>query len=145
MKRKIKKVLIYVCIGAVLFFIYSVASSMLFVQPTNDRDNKDSDKRREMIGTILKCGDLAPIPSGATIKEIKTEGNSFTRSFRLIFTSDDKRIKEWLSNSKGTRAVNATKIGNTSKYVLNPKCGFQYAEILVDHQTKIVTVYIEHS
>jgi hypothetical protein len=84
-------------------------------QSTNDRDNNDSSKKQEMVILILDVGDLAPIPKTAIVKLVKTEGNMFTRSFRLVFNADAKTIQKWLNDSPGVRTARVVKTGTNSK------------------------------
>lgn len=134
--------------GLVAFILLLGCLLILLVsagRPTNDRDNTDAGKQREMVSLILKIGDLAPIPKDAHIKTVKTEGNTFTRSFRLVFETNEKSIRKWLSDSKGVRSASTADDGSGTKYVLKPKCGFDYAEIKVDSSVRTVAIYVSHS
>lgn len=116
-----------------------------YLMPTNDRDNRDNDKQREMMRIALKCGQLAPIPRGARIRFVRTEGNMFTRSFRLMFSADANMTAKWLGDSTGVRSATVIKNGGTTTYVLKPTCGYQRAEVSVDRKAHSVTVYVSKS
>lgn len=148
LSRKSKVILIFlgICITSIvlyrLFMLYIVFGMM---QPTNDRDNHNPAKQKEMLKIALDVGDLAPIPKNAVIKTIETEGNAFTRRFRVIFTADPKTIDQWLRASNGIQKAKVVKKGNTSDYILNPRLGYNYADVLIDHTASIVTLYVEWS
>lgn len=144
MKKVVKWGIALALVAIALLIVYGAAKRS-FLMPTNARDNSSADKRQEMIGIVLKCGELAPIPQGAQIKSVKTEGNMFTRSFRLVFEADASVIDSWLDNSKGVKTAKIVETGDVKKYVLNAKCGFQYAEVNVDRQNRTVTVYVSKS
>lgn len=141
MKNKLKSIILV--LGIALIVTVALFTSMVW--PTNNRDNKDIAKQHEMMRIILDCGELAPIPKSASIKTVKTEGNMFTRSFRLVFEADAKTIDTWLNSSKGIKAAKITKDSGSSKYILDAKRGFQYAEVNVDQHNNRVTVYVSHS
>lgn len=144
-KKKIKALLAVVCIGILLYTLYMAVMLMAIVQPTNDRDNRDSAKQREMVKITIDAANLAPIPKNATVKLVKTEGNMFTRSFRLAFDVDTKTLRKWLDDSKGIRTAKVVRVGNNSKYIIGPRHGYQRAEVLVDQCKGIVKIYVESS
>jgi hypothetical protein len=114
-------------------------------QQTNATDNASNIKRSEMQKIVLKVGDLAPLPAGAKIKQIKTAGNVFTRSLHISFSAGKSDIKQWLADSKGISKIKLYKQGNLLKYVLNPRCGYNYGDVKVDTTLSVVSIYIAWS
>jgi hypothetical protein len=117
----------------------------MFGRPTNSRDNASKYKQQEMLAIVLRCANFAPIPGTAKIQSIKTEGNLFTRSFRLTFEVDTVSINDWLHSSKGIRSARLTKKGGIRQYILNTKCGYEYGEIQVDSHNHKIMVYVSKS
>jgi len=85
LSRKSKVIFIFLSVCVALFVLYASSALDLILRPTNDRDNQNPVKQQEMLKIVLDEGDLSPIPKNAVIKTIRTEGNAFTRSFRVIF------------------------------------------------------------
>jgi hypothetical protein len=127
-RNKLKTLLLFVCASALSF----VVLLLLILQPTNARDNDDPVKKQEMLRITLDVGDLAPIPKVAIIKSIKTDGNMFTRSFNIEFSADVKVIKKWLDDSKGIKSAKVVKLSKSTQYIINAKCGWQYAEVILN-------------
>jgi hypothetical protein len=135
-------VLICICIGAVLLVIKPV---IMLTAPTNNRDNQDHHKQKEMLKICLEVGDLAPIPAGARMQSIKTEGNPFTRSFRVVFTANERTIHQWLQRSNGVQHARIVKEGKRTKYILNPRNGFNGAEVVVEPDRHTIEIYVQYS
>lgn len=127
------------CAGAVLLTFVTIA------MPTNDRDNQNPAKQQEMLKITLHVASLAPIPSGASIKSIKTEGNMFTRTFCVEFSADAGTIKKWLGDSRGIKAAKIEKTTSGVKYVIEPGDGYNWAEVVVDHSARTVHIRVEWS
>lgn len=129
------------------FVILLVCASPIIalLTPTNARDNADPAKRAEMMRIILDVGDLAPIPKQARIRVLKTEGNMFTRGFRLVFDADAGAIRTWIKASPGMRTAAIYEAGNTGSYTLKARHDFQKAEVKIDFKAQRVTVYVSHS
>lgn len=143
---KITKVMLIFLSVCVVMIVLTVAYLLYtMVKPTNDRDNADSHKQQEMVKIILKCGELAPIPKEAMDKTVVTEGNMFTRSYRLKFKANANTIYDWLHSSKGIKSAKLVKTGNNEQYILNIKYDFQYGEVRVDYSNNQVFVYLSKS
>ena len=101
--------------------------------------------QEETIDTVLEWGRLSPFPESAENVTIKTEGSMFTRAFRVTFTASKDEVTQWLSHSPGTQNVTPIPENDTSsKYVIDPGGGAQYAEIVireVNEQTLSVEIY----
>lgn len=138
---------IFLCFGILsLFFVFYVFYILCqFTRPTNNDDNANINKQREMMRIIVDCGELAPIPKTAKIKTIETEGNMFTRSFRLIFEADKDTIQNWLHASKGVRLAKHVKNEKLDRYILNIKHDYGYGDIKINYQNNRVIVYISKS
>ncbi|MEN6370640.1 MAG: hypothetical protein ABFD64_01375 [Armatimonadota bacterium] len=145
LSKIIKWVLLSLGVCGVLYGAFVLYAIHMMLQPTNDRDNHDPAKQKEMLRITLDVGDLAPIPKNAAIKTIKTDGNMFTRSFQVIFTADPKTIKEWLHASNGIQKAKIEKSGSVLTYVLKPRLSYNYAEVLVDYAASTVTINVEWS
>lgn len=138
-------VLACLCVIAIGYGLLIEYTFRVIFAPTNAADNADVHRQCEMQQIILDAAELAPIPKTATIQFIRTEGNMFTRSFRLKFTDSDKAIKEWLAQSKGIGAAKLTEKGGIKQYIINTKCGYQYGEIQIDSRNHEVIVYVYKS
>lgn len=67
----------------------------------NEADNNDPKARKKMAIASCEWGRLAEFPSTKRDYSIKTEGSSFTRSFRDSFSDTPERIQKWLLDSPG--------------------------------------------
>lgn len=121
--RLFKMILLVVLGGVVVYGCFMVAGIMAFVRPSNDRDNHDPAKQKEMMAISLKAGGFALIPKGATIKTVEA----------------------WLGDSKGIKTAKVVNEGGGRKYILAPGEGFNHGYVLVDSAGSLVTVYIERS
>lgn len=100
-------------------------------------------KRRSMVACTLEWGRLAPFPEGARDFAIRAEGSMFTRAFRASFSADPDVIEKWLDDSPGTRDVTPVAVPpSTRKYTIAPGGGAQGAEVLVDDEKHVVSVYV---
>jgi len=143
--KKTKSVIIgcgIVLLGVTLFILVGL---FLFVFPTNELDNRNPIMRAEMLKTTLDACDLAPIPNGGRLIEVSTNGNSFARSFRVVFSADAATIKEWLHDSPGIKTANSVNDGSTTKYTISPKSGWERAEMNVKWPEGKVTILLESS
>lgn len=136
---KITLISLFIC-----FILLGLFAAYRFIESANDRDNSNVYTQQEMLKTIMKSGNLAPIPKSAKIRSIKTEGSMFTRSFRLTFDSDVDTIHKWLYASHIIKSTKNTAVDGMKKYVLNVKDGYSYGEINVDYKKCTVAVYVSH-
>ncbi|MCX6343524.1 MAG: hypothetical protein NT018_00450 [Armatimonadetes bacterium] len=120
----------------------SVFCVAIYLLPTNTRDNSNPKTQAEMLKITLQVGDLAPIPAGGKLISVTTEGNPFTRSFRVKYSAPPSVIKKWLAASNGIKNAKIEKTGKTIKYLINAKLGYQYAEVVVDFTANIVSMYV---
>lgn len=136
------------CIASFFFAVLVLSVACLFyifIEPTNDKDNNNNLKKNEMLKIIIAGGNLAPLPQIAKINELKTEGNLFTRSFRLNFESDSTTIKNWLLSSKGIKSAEKSSSNSSDIYVLHPQKRFSYGKVKVDRKHHLVAVYLSNS
>jgi hypothetical protein len=130
------------CLLGGLAIVAGVAALIfVFNYPTNDRDNANPETRKEMTATTLEWGRLAPFPSTAKDFTIRTEGNSFTRTFRGAFSDDPATIRAWLKSSPGV--MEGEKNGNT--YELKTGEGASYGTIEVSPDGSRVTFRVSWS
>lgn len=100
--------------------------------------------------SALRCvrhwGRLAAIPPEATHLAVETEGNPFTRSFRVRFQAPAEVINRWLNDSPGTREATLDRPIPTSRhYEIKPGEGANHAEVTVDDAKQVVTIYVAWS
>ena len=99
--------------------------------------------QRSMVACTLEWGRLAPFPEGARDFAIRAEGSMFTRAFRASFAADPDVIERWLADSPGTRDATPVRVRpNTRKYTITPGGDAQGAEVLVDDEKHVVSVYV---
>ncbi len=108
----------------------------------NIRDNSNPKTQAEMLNITLQVADVAPIPAGAKLISVKTEGSSFTRSFRAKYSAPPSVIKKWLAASNGVKTAKIENTGKAIKYIINAKLGYQYAEVVVDFAANTVSMYV---
>jgi hypothetical protein len=119
---------------------------ILFLLPSNNRDNADSARRDEMISLTLRWGRLARFPESVRDLSVRTEGNIFTRSFRVHFNASEEVITKWIADSPGLKeAVIQSTVDGKEKYVISPGDGANYAEVIVDFRTGQVDIYVAWS
>lgn len=101
-----------------------------------------SESNSSMIKTALTWSRMAQIPKEAKNVNVKEDGSPFTRSYRITFNLKENNIKIWLHKSKGIIGAETIKINNNSfKYIIKPGAGAQYAEVVIDYETKFVCIY----
>ena len=123
-----------------------ILSWLLFLMPTNSRDNRNPVRQAEMMQLTLEWGRLAPFPTNAENVSIQTEGNQFTRSFRAKFTAPKEAINRWIAASPGLREAKIEETVNGQKtYVIPPGGGANYAEVIIDFDSNEVEVYVSWS
>jgi len=144
-KKSAIRLVVAVCAAVVISLLIGAWALSEFVRPTNAADNANPTKQAEMLRITLHAADLHPIPPGATGLSIKTEGNAFTRSFRVEFSAPPAAVKKWLDSSKGISRARVGKSGPATKYVVNkPNDGYERAEVIVDPAGR-VKIYVEWS
>ena len=106
---------------------------LIFLFPSNSRDNRNPVRQAEMMQLTLEWGRLDPFPANAENVSIWTEGNQFTRSFRAKFKASDEDINNWIKASPGLNeaTIEETPEGK-KKYVIVPGGSANYAEIIID-------------
>jgi hypothetical protein len=99
--------------------------------------------RRSMIDCTLQWGRLAPFPAAARDFSIRTEGGFFTRAFRAQFAASPEEIEQWVRESPGTSGVQPERpSSHIRRYQISPGGGAQHAEVEIDDQSHIVSVYV---
>ncbi|MFN8411659.1 MAG: hypothetical protein U0Z26_04660 [Anaerolineales bacterium] len=143
MKNIIKLLKYLFAIGSVLFLVWVIAFASLFLVPSNSRDNQNPAKQKEMMAFILEWGRLSPFPSSATNISIKTEGGSFTRSFRASFTAPKQDILSWVKDSPGLNETTPDQLSNNKvQYIIAPAGGANKAEVMIDYDLNQVEIYV---
>ncbi|MFC1742633.1 hypothetical protein ACFL35_01465 [Candidatus Riflebacteria bacterium] len=138
--------ILFALTGSVLLLVFLFTLLLfLLLLPTNQADNSDPAKRKEMQKIILKWGRLAPFPDSIRDFSIKTEGNMFTRSFRAEFTLYPGPLKKWISASDGLREAKAfEKKTGIFTYHIKPGNGANRAEVEIDTRKGLVKIYVSH-
>ena len=152
MKKKRKFIIGGCIIGIVLLIVigclgYHTVNSLIGAfSPSNERDNNDPAKRKEMVQLSTEWGRLASFPESKRNFVIKTEGNAFTRSFRGSFSDSSDVIKQWTLSSPGIQEgkIEATDDGSTH-YILKMGSGATYGEVIISSDNQDVTFYIAWS
>jgi len=105
---------------------------------------READKRSGIEAT-LEWGRLAPFPKSARDLVITTQGNMFTRSFRVSFSAPKEDIARWTEESPGLRETQPEKQNSQRKFVIKPGGGAVYAEVVIDDATNQVRTYVAWS
>ncbi len=121
--RPWQKWLVYLGLGLVALLICGCAWVLFalaqFFAPTNDRDNVDPARQAEMLTILIQAGPLAPVPAGATMGRVYTEGNMFARRFHAGFTAPPSVIKRWVAASPGLDVAHVEKDATTTLYTID--------------------------
>jgi hypothetical protein len=140
-KARLPKLIIAI-VSTTLLFILGVFAG-LFLVSSNSRDNQEPAKQKEMMALILEWGRLSPFPTSATNLSIKTEGGSFTRSFRASFTAPKQDIQYWIDASPGLKETTPDKLSdNKVEYIIAPGGGANQAEVTIDFGLNQVEIYV---
>jgi hypothetical protein len=130
------------CLVGILY----VSAFVWFLAPSNSRDNQDPAKQKEMMSLLLEWGRLSPFPTSAANISIKTEGNSFTRSFRASFTAPKQDIQSWIQNSPGLKETTPDELSsNKVQYIISPGGDANQAEVTIDYGLNQVEIYVSWS
>ena len=122
--------------GATGAFIILIGIFLFLLVPQNERDNRNSARKTEMVEITLKWARLAPFPQEAENFNIYTEGNAFTRTFKGSFTASEETIKIWVEQSPGLQDAKIDAISEKKKkYIIPPGGGANYAEVVIDYET----------
>ena len=100
---------------------------------------------RSGIKATLEWGRLASFPKSARDLVVTTEGNMFTRSFRVSFSAPKEDIARWTEESPGLRETQPEKQNSQRKFVIKPGGGAVYAEVVIDDATNQVRTYVAWS
>ncbi|CAN5414946.1 hypothetical protein BH09VER1_BH09VER1_55070 [soil metagenome] len=112
----------------------------LFLYPTNAQDNASPETRKEMTSLALEWGQLEPLPQTVRDFDIRTEGNSFTRTFARSFTASPEAVADWLKKSPGvTQGKVETQPDGSTTYVLKMGGGANYGTVTVSPDGKLVS------
>jgi hypothetical protein len=99
-----------------------------------------------MLRITLEWARLAPLPQNISDFSIRTEGSSFTRTFRSYFHASQEDIIAWVNSSPGLKdATVFTNSNGTQKYVISPGGGACCAEVVIDYQNNLVEIYVAWS
>jgi len=112
---------------------------------SDKREGLNETDKRSAIKATLEWGRLAPFPKSARDLVITTEGNMFTRSFRVSFSAPKEDIVRWADESPGLRETPPKKEGSQRKYLIKPSGGAAYAEVVIDDATDQVRTYVAWS
>ncbi len=143
MKNKTKLPKLIIALASAILLVVSVTFASLFLMSSNSRDNQDPAKQKEMMALVLEWGRLSPFPTSATDISIKTEGGSFTRSFRVSFTAPKQDIESWIKDSPGLNETTPDELfGNKVQYIIAPGGGANKAEVTIDYGLNQVEIYV---
>jgi hypothetical protein len=135
---------------ASLFSSFTVALAMSIAwacadTPTNKKTALDENDKRTAINRTMEWGRLAAFPENAKELVVTTEGNMFTRSFRVSFSASQEEIARWITESPGLRETQPKLEGSLRKYDIKPGGGAVHAEVVIDDSNNQVRVYVAWS
>jgi len=143
MNNKTKSPKMIISLASAILCVALVAFGGLFIASSNSRDNQDPAKQKEMMALVLEWGRLSPFPTSATNVSIKTEGNSFTRSFRVSFTAPKRDIESWIKDSPGLNETTPDELSdNKVQYTITPGSGANKAEVTIDYGLNQIEIYV---
>jgi len=143
MKIKTRFPRLILALASAVLLVVLVAFVGLFLGSSNARDNQDPAKQKEMMALVLEGGRLSSFPVSATIVSIKTEGNSFTRSFRASFSASKDDIQSWIKDSPGLKETAPQELSaNKVQYIIAPDGGANKVEVTIDYVLNQVEVYV---
>jgi hypothetical protein len=96
--------------------------------------------KAEAIGSVLEWARLAPFPVGEENLIVTTEGNMFTRTFRVHFQAAAEDISKWVDGSPGLRETTPTSEKGSQHYVIKPGGRANRAEVILSSKG-VVTIY----
>lgn len=92
---------------------------------------------------VLESGRLSHFPASATNVSIKTEGNSFTRSFRVSFSASKEDIQAWVKDSPGFHETIPEELSaHKVQYLIAPDGGANKVEVTIDYGLNQVEIYV---
>ena len=142
-KNKTRLPKLIIALAGAILLVASVAFAGLLLVSSSSRDNQDPAKQKEMMALVLEWGRLSPFPTSATNISIKTEGGSFTRSFRASFTAPKQEIRAWIDASPGLNETTPDKLSdNKVQYIIAPGGGANRAEVTIDYGLNQVEIYV---
>lgn len=98
---------------------------------------------RQQLEIPREWGRLSPYPASAKNLRSSTSGSALTRSFRVRFSAPGDEIERWLKESPGTRDVVPEQRGpGQRRYLIKPGGGAQHAEVNVDDEQGLVSIYV---
>jgi hypothetical protein len=146
MKNSSKLLRLVIAISSMACLFGLIAFAVLFLFPSNARDNQDPAKQKEMVAIILEWGRLAPFPATATNIAIETDGGSSTRSFRASFIASRQDIQAWIKESPGLNEATVEESSNNKTiYTITPGGGANMAEVTIDYSLNKVDIYVSWS
>jgi hypothetical protein len=99
--------------------------------------------RQEMLRVTLRWARLAPLPGSAQNLIVGKEGSTLTRAFRASFSASLADVERWLRESPGTSEAKPENISPTMRrFLIRPGEGAQHAEVIVDDESGVVTIYV---
>ena len=101
--------------------------------------------RESAINATKEWGRLAAFPDAAKNVVVTTEGNMFTRAFRVSFSAPREEIARWIDESPGLRETQPQIEGPIRKYNIKPGGGAQRAEVVIDNSSNQVKIYVAWS
>lgn len=147
MKKIIKKIAIIITIIA--FAAAAAYTAMIFIvfsSSSNSTDNTSPEKKSEMLNLTLEWGRLSPIPYSKSEFNIRTEGGSFTRSFRSSFYLPKDDLEKWVKSSPGLADAEVQNIdSNRKRYIIKPGGSANYAEAVIDMKKCFIEIYVSWS
>lgn len=96
---------------------------------------------------VLDWSGLQEVPVWANDIQVEVKGGGFSREFTMTFTGPTSDIEAWIKNEKvfaaaelkpGTEGMDES----VYTYVLEPKGGAQYAEIMINKKSGEVKVRV---
>lgn len=121
-------------LGVALVVGFGVLCALAMLPPTET----------EIVEVAWEWGNLAPLPTSATIIDAEAKGTMFTRHFVIRFTAPSDDIETWLAASPGPSSVDPESYaGGMREYMYHGAQGACCARITVEGDT--VEVYASWS
>jgi len=116
----------------------SLSVCLILSACTNGDQSLSGERRDSAISATIKWGRLAPFPVSGDNLIVTTEGNIFTRSFKVQFQSPAQDIDRWIHASPGLEESAPVFENGSRKYVIKPGGGANRAEVLITNNRDVV-------
>jgi len=105
------------------------------------QDARSAVNEDDALKAVEEWARTAAVPETASSLSIETEGNEFTRSFRVNFSLSADDLEAWIEASPGLQDAQVTEQNGAQHYAIQPGGGAQYAEAVIDFECGTVKIY----